>query len=124
MTEPRFKSVLVIGASENPERTSHMAVLQLQALGYQTKAVGLKKGMIGVVQMDTLVKFDQYHTITLYVNPTHQDKYLRMIAEILKPKRVIFNPGTENPHAYSILTDKGIEVLEACTLVMLRTGQF
>ncbi len=115
---------LVIGASENPTRYSFMAVNRLLAAGHEVIAVGAKKGEIRNLEILTdLNGIDKVHTVTLYVNPVHQEAYYDFILK-LKPERVIFNPGTENPDFEERLEKSGIEVVEACTLVLLSTGQF
>lgn len=116
--------VLVIGASEKPERYAHQAVALLLEHGYEVAAIGVRPGRIGPVEIQTgqpdLAGVD---TVTLYVGPAHQGGLMPYVLG-LKPRRVIFNPGTENPLFVEALAHAGIEALEACTLVMLRTGQF
>jgi len=115
---------LVIGASLKTNRYSNLAVNRLRAHNIETEAFGLVKGNIGDTQIKTNFNdFQNIHTVTLYVGPGRQPEYY---GEILKltPKRVIFNPGTENPEFYKILKNKGIEVAVACTLVLLSTNQY
>lgn len=119
-----LKKTLVIGASENPSRYSFMAVNRLLAAGHEVIAVGAKKGRIRDVEILTDVKgIEDVHTVTLYVNPIHQKAYYDFILK-LKPERVIFNPGTENPDFEERLQKAGVETVEACTLVLLSIGQF
>ncbi len=118
------KSVLVIGASDNPARTSYTALQMLAGREYTTTAVGNRIGEVAGIPIMESVEFGIYDTITLYISPTNQQPYIKILSEILKPRRVIFNPGTENPELYAILDSQGIEIVEACTLVLLRTGQF
>ena len=118
-----FKT-LVLGTSLNPDRYSNKAVLMLSNAGIPVVAFGLKKGFISAVQIDTSLKsYKNIHTVTLYLNPKHQEAYYDYIIQ-LKPKRVIFNPGTENSDFYLQLKNKFINYTEACTLVLLSTNQY
>jgi len=118
-----FKT-LVIGASLNPDRYSNKAVLMLSNAGIPVIAFGLKKGSISNVQIDMALKsYKNIHTVTLYLNPKHQETYYDYIIK-LKPKRVIFNPGTENPIFYRILRESNVYYEIACTLVLLSTNQY
>ena len=115
---------LVLGASENPERYSNKAVLSLQRKGHEILAIGKKAGKINGTEILTEpVQTDDVETVTLYLNPDHQKPYYDYIVS-LKPKRIIFNPGTENGDLERIAAKEGINVLESCTLVMLSTGQY
>ena len=97
-----FKT-LVLGTSLNPIRYSNKAVLMLSNAGIPVVAFGLKKGSVSAVQIDTSLKsYKNIHTVTLYLNPKHQEAYYDYIIQ-LKPKRIIFNPGTENPIFYRLL---------------------
>ncbi|MFX0557596.1 CoA-binding protein [Maribacter sp. CXY002] len=119
-----MKKTLVFGASLKPSRYSNIAVKQLVKNGFPTEAYGLRTGVIGGVQVKTnLDEFQDINTITLYLNPQRQEEYYDAIVD-LKPKRVIFNPGTENLFFYNVLRNIGIEVEVACTLVLLSTKQF
>jgi len=118
------KKTLVIGASENPERYSHLAVQKLVAHQQPVVALGSKKGSIDAVPIETERKqWDDIDTVTLYLNPAIQKDYYQYILS-LHPKRIIFNPGTENEELYELAKQNGIEAKEACTLVMLSTGQY
>ncbi len=118
------KKTLVIGASVNPERYSYLAVQKLAAHQHPVVALGLKRGSIGNTEIETERKaFDQIDTITLYLNPVNQKDYYDYILS-LQPKRIIFNPGTENDELFEMAQQKGIEPIEACTLVLLSTGQY
>ncbi len=118
------KKTLVIGASTNPARYSYMAVKKLTAHQHPVVALGLKKGLIGDTEIETERKvFDQIDTITLYLNPSNQKDYYDYILS-LQPRRIIFNPGTENDELFERAQQKGIEPIEACTLVLLSTGQY
>lgn len=118
------KKTLVIGASENPSRYSNMAIKNLQRHGHPIVAIGNKEGDVGDVHITKETpEMDDIHTVTLYLNPTNQKPYYNYILS-LNPKRVIFNPGTENDELIDALRKQGAQALEACTLVMLNTGQF
>jgi len=119
-------STLVIGASTNPERYAYKAVQLLQESGYPVQALGIKKGEIegvSIVTDTSDVDPDQVDTISLYLSSDKQIQYKDWILS-LAPRRVIFNPGTENPELERLLQDHGITILRACTLVMLRTQQY
>lgn len=118
------KKTLVIGASANPSRYSFLAVQKLTAHQHPVVALGLKKAMIGNTAIETEKKpFADIDTVTLYLNPIHQKDYYNYILS-LNPKRIIFNPGTENEELYKLAAQKGIKTIEACTLVLLSTGQY
>ncbi len=118
------KKTLVIGASENPARYSNMAVQRLNAYKHPVIALGKRPGQIGNIIIQTEHKqFDNIDTVTLYLNPTRQQEYYDYILS-LHPKRIIFNPGAENDEFYELAKSKGIDAEEACTLVMLGTGQY
>lgn len=119
-----MKNTLVLGASLKPNRYSNIAIHRLVAKKIPTQAFGLRKGIVnGVPVQTTLDGFKNIHTVTLYLNPSRQVAFYTDIIQ-LKPVRVLFNPGTENPEFYELLSDNGIEVEVACTLVLLGTGQF
>ena len=116
--------VLVYGASTNPSRYAYIATELLLQHGHEVTLVGIKKGeVLGLtIQQDQPVLND-IDTVTLYVGPANQEglfDYLKALA----PRRVIFNPGTENLELESALEKVGIQTEEACTLVLLHTGQF
>lgn len=119
-----MKNVLVVGANEKLDRYSNMAVRSLLSKGFPVLAFGNRIGQIEEVAILTDWNLiSDVDTVTLYINPIIQEKYYdRIIA--LKPRRVIFNPGTENPSFENILLENDIEAIEACTLVMLSTGIF
>jgi len=115
---------LVMGGSLNPERYSFLAVNRLREHGIATVAYGPKSGKIADVTIDTeLIQYDEIDTVTLYLNPKRQVEFYAYILS-LKPRRVIFNPGTENDEFASLLKNNQIIVEVACTLVLLSIGQF
>ena len=115
---------LVLGASENPGRYSYLAVKKLLSKGQPVLAIGKQAGSLdGVVISKDQINTDEVDTVTLYLNPGHQKPYYDYILS-LKPRRIIFNPGTENDELEAMAEKAGIQTLEACTLVMLGTGQF
>lgn len=119
-----MKKTLVIGASENPERYSNKAIHSLLHHGHEVVAIGLKPGAVEVVRFDAEKKaYKDVDTVTLYVGPKNQPEYYDYIIG-LKPRRVIFNPGTENPEFIEKLKAAGIHPEVACSLVLLSTGQF
>ena len=118
------KKTLVLGASLNPARYSYLAIQRLTAYNHPVVAIGLKEGETAGVKIETeKVAFDNVDTVTLYLSPKRQAQYYDYVVS-LNPKRVIFNPGTENSEFYSILRANGIEVEVSCTLVMLATKQY
>lgn len=119
-----MKTTLVIGASENTERYSNRVTRMLSHQNIPVAAVGLKAGEIdGVKILTGFPKIDNVDTVTLYVGTAHQPQYYEYVLG-LKPERVIFNPGTENPEFEEKVRKAGIEVLEACTLTMLTVGNY
>lgn len=118
------KKTLVIGASENPARYSYLAVQKLAAHQHPVVALGLKKGFIGNTPIENEKKpFENIDTVTLYLNPLRQKEYYDYIVS-LHPKRIIFNPGTENDELVSLASKNAIKTMEACTLVLLSTNQY
>lgn len=118
------KKTLIIGATPNPSRYAYKAAHKLVQYGHPIVNVGIKKGEVANHPIE---KPEQIHpdinTITLYVNPTNQKNLYQYILDT-KPKRIIFNPGTENPELAQMAEEQGIETLEACTLVLLSINQF
>lgn len=118
------KKTLIIGASENKERYSNLAVRKLLAHDHPVVALGKRKGMIENTPIITEQEpMNDIDTVTLYLNSLHQKAYYDYILS-LNPKRIIFNPGAENEELELMAQNKGIKTLEACTLVMLSTGQY
>ena len=118
------KKTLVLGASENPARYSNLAINRLTNNQHPVVAIGRKKGMVAGIPIETeRIPWDDIDTVTLYLNSRHQQEYYDYILS-LHPKRIIFNPGTENEELAALALKNGIRPLEACTLVMLSTGQY
>lgn len=119
------EKVAILGASDNPSRYAHMAFKMLQEYGHETFPVSPKLTELeGVKVFAALGDIrEPIDTLTMYVGP---EKSSRMQSEILalRPRRVIFNPGSENPELARELQKIGVETTEACTLVLLRTKQF
>ena len=119
-----MKKTLVIGASTNPSRYSYLAIKRLLRFNQPVVAIGLRKGEVEGIEIETKkVPFEDVDTVTLYIGAKHQPEYYDYIIS-LKPNRVIFNPGTENPEFYRLLKENNIEVEVACTLVLLSTNQY
>jgi len=119
-----MKKTLVIGASENPDRYSYKAIKALVSHQHQVVALGLRAGEVAGIPFNSEKKaFEGIDTVTLYVGPQNQPEYYSYIIG-LQPKRVIFNPGTENPEFIAQLEAAGIVPEIACTLVLLATGQY
>ena len=118
------KKTLVIGASIKEERYSNKAIRKLVNKNIEVVAIGLKTGEIVSIPIDTTkVMYNNIHTVTLYLNPKRQEEYYTYILK-LRPKRVIFNPGTENTDFVKILKENNISSEVACTLVLLATNQY
>jgi predicted CoA-binding protein len=118
------KKTLVLGASTNPSRYSYLAMDRLSAHSHPVVAIGLREGKVGNVNIvKGRPELKDIDTVTLYLNPTNQKPYYDYILS-LKPKRIIFNPGTENDELEQLARENGIRPMEACTLVMLSTGQY
>jgi predicted CoA-binding protein len=131
------KNTLVIGASLKPERYSNKAIRMLVEYGVKTQAIGLRNGVVAGIKVGKAVLgsnevlskrhnsklYNNLHTVTLYLNAKRQIDYYEFIVD-LKPKRVIFNPGTENEDFYKILKKNTINYEVACTLVLLRMKAF
>lgn len=118
------KKTLVLGASTNPSRYAYVAINRLVQNNIPTVALGLKKGEVAGVQIETEKKnFEDIDTVTLYLGPPRQEQYYDYIIS-LHPRRVIFNPGTENPEFYRLLQENNIQVEVACTLILLGTQQY
>ena len=118
------KKTLVLGASDNPSRYSYLAVNRLKSHGHPVVAIGKKNSIVAGVPIEKEKKdWKNVDTVTLYLNPTHQQQYYDYILS-LKPRRIIFNPGAENDELADLAVKNGIKPMEACTLVLLSTDQY
>jgi uncharacterized protein len=119
-----MKRTIVLGASPNPERYAFKATKKLKDYGFEVIPMGNKKGEIeGIIIQNDNIKHEDIDTITLYLNPENQKPYYKYIFSI-KPKRIIFNPGTENVELMKMAKENGIETEIACTLVLLSLGDY
>lgn len=118
------KKTVVLGASPNPARYAFQAIHRLLAKGHEVVPVGIKKGEVaGLAILPAIPKDQAIDTVTLYIGPEHQPGwYADLLA--LRPRRIIFNPGTENLELARLATQAGIQTEEACTLVMLASQQY
>ena len=115
---------LVLGASPKPERYAFKAINMLKEFGHPVIAVGLREAMIGDTKILTdLPQFNDIDTVTLYLGSENQKAYYNYILD-LKPRRIIFNPGTHNSELINLAKEKGIEIIQECTLVLLSSGKF
>ena len=119
------KRTLILGASPKPERYAYQATVKLVKHGNTVFPVGLRKGEIEThsILTDTPIVSD-VDTVTLYVGAKNQPMYYDYILNVINPKRIIFNPGTENQELVDLAEEKGIEVEVACTLVLLSIGNY
>lgn len=119
-----MKKTLVLGASPNPERYANKAINMLVEYGHPVLAVALRESSVGDIPIRKPESIDpnsEIDTITLYIGPQNQLAYYDFILN-LEPKRLLFNPGTENNELSTLAHEAGIEVVEHCTLVMLNQG--
>lgn len=118
------KKTVVIGATENPARYANQATRSLLRYGHAVELIGLRAGTIAGHTIQTgQPTLNDVDTVTLYVGPQNQATLYDYV-KAMKPRRVIFNPGTENPVFERELQQAGIESIEACTLVMLSVGNY
>ncbi len=121
-----MKKTVIIGATDNPDRYAYSAARMLEANGYDFVPVGIRKGEVmgkEILDIRDRPQVSGVHTVTLYINPVRQQPWYDYILG-LAPRRIIFNPGTENPELREMAGEKGIETVYACTLVMLSSGRF
>lgn len=117
---------VIIGATPNPSRYAFLAAKMLTSYNHEIVPVGIKDGaVLGIDILDIFEKpnVEDVHTVTLYIGPQRQPEHYEYILG-LKPRRIIFNPGTENTEFEKMAEARGVETLHACTLVMLRSGQY
>lgn len=120
----RNKKTLVLGASTKPERYAYKAISMLVEKGHSVVAIGQNAGEVAGITIKTKnIPLKNIDTVTLYLNPLRQRDYYNYIIST-QPKRVVFNPGTENPEFYQLLALNNIKVEVACTLVLLTTNQY
>jgi uncharacterized protein len=118
------KKTLVLGATPRPDKYANIAINRLVDKGHSVIAIGQQPGEVAGIKIQTKqIPLTNIDTVTLYLNPSNQRDYYNYIVES-NPKRVIFNPGTENPQFYQLLQSNGIKVEVGCTLVMLATNQY
>ncbi len=126
MSTEKNAFICVLGLSDDPSRYAYKAIERLQSSGYN-HLIGVHpdaKPVLGVEVVESLEAIQEpLHTLTLYLNPTRLDAIFESIIKA-KPKRLIFNPGTEHPTLMRVAKQKGIQVIEACTLVLLASKQF
>jgi len=124
--ESRSMKTLILGATPNPSRYAFIASGMLLEYGHEIVPVGIRSGKVSGVQILDLKQrpmVDAVDTITMYVGKKNQPIWYDYLIS-LKPRRIIFNPGAENYEFEQLATANGIETIQACTLVMLRTGQY
>jgi predicted CoA-binding protein len=115
---------LVLGATENPSRYANMAIRRLRGSGQEVIGLGRKAGKVMDVEIVTAPPMEEdIDTVTLYLNPQNQRQYYDYILS-LRPRRIIYNPGTENPELQKLAKENGIENILSCTLVMLSMGNY
>lgn len=117
------EKVMVLGASENSSRYSYKAILKLNEYGHQVFAIGKKAGEVRGVPVKTIFPTHKIDTISIYLNLSNQKEYYERILD-LDPNRIIFNPGAENEELFNLAKSQNIDVINACTLVMLSLGVF
>lgn len=120
------KKTIIVGATPNQSRYAYLAAKMLTEYGHEIIPLGIRQGdVFGKEILDIRKKpaIEEVDTITVYLSPVHQGEWMDYLLS-LNPKRIIFNPGTENEEFERLAEDKGIEAIEACTLVMLRSRQF
>lgn len=121
-----MKKTLIVGATSDRSRYAYLAAKMFADREMDFVPIGIKKGEVfgrEILDLRAKPQLPDIHTITLYIGPANQTEWIDYLIS-LKPKRIIFNPGTENPDFFQKATDAGIEVLPACNLVMLSTAQF
>ena len=118
------KKTLILGATPNSSRYAYLAANKLVNHGHSIVNIGIKDGEVAGVPIEKPeIIHDDIDTITMYVGPAHQEELYNYILDT-HPKRIIFNPGTENPELRRMANEKGIETENACTLVLLSIGEY
>jgi len=120
------KKTVIIGATTNPARYAYLAADMLTEYQHEVVPLGIRKGVVfgkEILDIRQEPRITDVDTVTLYIGPQRQPEWYDYVLG-LQPKRIIFNPGTENDEFARLAEEKGIETLEACTLVMLRSNQY
>ncbi len=120
------RKTLIVGATNNPSRYAFVAAKMLDQHGFEFVPIGIKTGEVfgrKILDLRSKPRLEGIHTITLYIGPANQTEWIDYLIS-LQPKRIIFNPGTENPEFFQKAKEAGIDAFSACNLVMLSTGQF
>jgi len=126
MEKNKLKKTVIIGATTNPSRYAYLAAGMLTEYKHEIIPIGIKKGEVfgtAILDINQKPAVSNVDTITLYIGPQHQPEHYDYILS-LQPRRVIFNPGTENSEFEKMVEESGAEACEACTLVLLRSGQY
>lgn len=121
-----LKKTLIVGATPHAHRYAYMATVRLKDYGHEALPIGIRKGEINgdsIIDLREKPVITDIDTITLYINPSWQEEWGSYLLS-LQPKRIIFNPGTENPVLANLARERGIDVEFACTLVMLSAGTY
>ena len=121
-----MKKTVVVGATPNQARYANLAGTMLAEYKHNTVLLGIQKGDINgnpILDIREKPSIKDVDTITLYIGPRRQPEWYNYLLS-LKPKRIIFNPGTENEEFENLAQEQGVETLQACTLVMLRSRQY
>lgn len=121
-----MKKTVIIGATPNPSRYAYLAANMLKEYQHEIAPVGIQLGEVAGQQIHDLRKkpdIKDVDTVTMYIGTRNQPEWYDYILS-LKPKRIIFNPGTENDEFEKMAEEQGIETVEGCTLVMLRSRQY
>ncbi|WP_254091673.1 CoA-binding protein [Dawidia soli] len=125
-TANNTKKTVIIGATTDPSRYAYLAAQMLTSYGHEIVPVGIKTGTVSGAEIRDIRQrpvIEGVDTVTLYIGPQRQPEWYDYILG-LKPRRIIFNPGTENETFEKMAEDRGVEALHACTLVLLRSRQY
>lgn len=119
-----MKPTVILGASPKSDRYSYMATVKLKAHGHMVYPIGIRAGSIDGIEIITKKPLlEGVDTVTMYLSAMNQKEWYSYIFS-LNPKRIIFNPGAENDELEKLAESKGIECVNACTLVMLSIGNY
>lgn len=119
-----MKKTLILGASLSLNRYSNMAIRKLKSYGSVVVAIGKVDGEVeGIIILSEKIPLEKVHTVTIYLNPVNQTMYYDYVV-LLKPERVIFNPGSENKYFENILIENNIKFEHSCTLVLVNMGLY